>query len=293
MIVITTPTGDIGHQLVTDVLAAGSEPVRVIVRDAGRLPAAVRDAVEVIEGSHGEPEVVDRAFAGADSVFWVVPPEMGVESARAHYLDFTRPAAEAFMRHGVQRVVVVSALGRGVPGDAGLVTASLESVDMIGATGVSYRSLACASFMDNFLRQVDPIRGQGVFFSTISGSLKAPTCATRDIAAVAARLLLDHSWSGQAEVPVLGPEDLSSEDIAQILTEVLDKPVRFQQIPIEGFAAQMRERGASEGDVKGMIEMFIAKDNGLDNHVQRTPELSTPTTFRQWAEEVLKPAIEA
>jgi hypothetical protein len=37
--------------------------------------------------------------------------------------------------------------------------------------------------------------------------------------------------------------------------------------------------------------MALAKDSGLDNAVTRTPQSSTPTSFRQWCEEVLKPAI--
>jgi uncharacterized protein YbjT (DUF2867 family) len=292
MIIVTTPTGDIGHQ-VLERLVDGDEPVRVIARDPARLPAAVHEATEVVKGSHGDSEVLDQALAGADSVFWVVPPDHTITSARAHYLDFTRPACEAFGRHRVERVVVVSALGRGVPGEAGLVSASLEMVDLIAASGVSYRALTMPSFMDNFLRQVDSLRDQGVFFAPMSGSLKAPHCATCDIAAAATQLLLDHSWSGQAEVPVLGPEDLSFDQMAEILSDVLGRPVRFQQVPIEAFKAQLREHGASEGLVDGMAEMFVAKDNGLDTHEPRTPESTTPTSFRQWAQEVLKPAIEA
>jgi hypothetical protein len=30
---------------------------------------------------------------------------------------------------------------------------------------------------------------------------------------------------------------------------------------------------------------------GLDNAVRRTSENSTPTSFREWCEEVLKPAV--
>ncbi len=37
--------------------------------------------------------------------------------------------------------------------------------------------------------------------------------------------------------------------------------------------------------------MMAAKDAGLDNFEPRTPEASSPTTFRQWRQEVLKPAI--
>jgi hypothetical protein len=37
--------------------------------------------------------------------------------------------------------------------------------------------------------------------------------------------------------------------------------------------------------------MMTAKDRGLDNAEPRTSESSTPTSFRQWCEEVLKPAV--
>jgi hypothetical protein len=40
-----------------------------------------------------------------------------------------------------------------------------------------------------------------------------------------------------------------------------------------------------------MIDMARAKDEGLDNAEPRTPESTSPTSFRQWCEEVLKPAI--
>jgi hypothetical protein len=41
-----------------------------------------------------------------------------------------------------------------------------------------------------------------------------PSVATRDIDAAASRLSLDESWSGVDEVPLLGPEDLSFNDLA-------------------------------------------------------------------------------
>jgi uncharacterized protein YbjT (DUF2867 family) len=162
MIVITAPTGLIGHQVLGNVLSSG-EPVRVIARDLSRLPAQARERVEVVPGSHGDIDVVDRAFAGADAVFWLVPPDPHARSVEAAYVDFTRPACDAFKRHEVRRVVGVSALGRGtaVAGHAGLVTASLAMDDLIASSGVSYRALTMPSFMDNLLRQVESIRNPG------------------------------------------------------------------------------------------------------------------------------------
>jgi uncharacterized protein YbjT (DUF2867 family) len=50
MIVITAPTGNIGHQVLSHLLEAGAR-ARVIVRDASKLPEPVHNRVEVVEGS--------------------------------------------------------------------------------------------------------------------------------------------------------------------------------------------------------------------------------------------------
>jgi uncharacterized protein YbjT (DUF2867 family) len=292
MIVITTPTGQIGSQVLGDLLDSG-EQLRVIVRDPAQLPAGVRKDLDIVEGSHGDAAVVNKAFSGADAVFWLVPPDPRAPSVEAAYAGFTRPAAEAFGRYGVGRVVAVTALGRGTPwaGRAGYVTGSLAMDDLIAASGVGLRALCNPSFMDNTIRQVPSIRDQGMFFSPIAGDRKLPTVATRDIAAAAARLLLDTSWTGFEEVPLLGPEDLSFDDMAEIMSDVLGKEVSFQRTTFEAYKARFASFGMSDAMAQGMTDMAWAKNEGLDNGVQRTPENSTPTSFRQWADEVLKPAV--
>jgi uncharacterized protein YbjT (DUF2867 family) len=290
LIVVTTPTGTIGHQVIVNLLDSG-EPVRVIARDPSRLPDRTRERVEVVQGSHGDIDVVTQAFAGADAVFWLVPPDPHAESLEAAYVDFTRPACDAFKNQGVARVVGVSALGRGAARNAGHVSATLAMDDLIASTGVSYRALTMPSFMDNLRTQIEAIRSQGVFFSPIAGDRKLPTCATRDIATVAASLLLDPSWSGVDSVPILGPEDLSFDDMARIMSEVLRRPIRFQQIPGQALRTRLTEHGMSEAMAQGMVDMMAAKNEGLDNAEPRTPESTTPTSFRQWCEEVLKPAV--
>jgi uncharacterized protein YbjT (DUF2867 family) len=145
--------------------------------------------------------------------------------------------------------------------------------------------------MDNLLRQVPAIKDRGVFGTPVSADRKLPTCATRDIAATAARLLMDESWSGHGHVAVLGPEDLSFTDMAQIMSEVLDQPVRYQQIPAEALKDRLTGAGMSDAMAQATVDMMVAKDQGLDNAEPRTPQSTTPTSFRQWCLEVLKPAV--
>ncbi|BAC68440.1 NmrA family transcriptional regulator [Streptomyces avermitilis] len=295
MIVITAPTGNIGRHLLSRLLEsapAAGEELRVIVRDPARLPDAARGRVEVITGSHADTEVLDRAFEGADAVFWLVPPDASLAPHDA-YSGFTRPAVKALAVHGVGHVVGVSALGRGTPvaDRAGLVTASLAMDDLIAGTGVAYRALANPSFFENLLEESDSIRDKGVFTDTVDADRKAPLVAVADIAAAAAGLLLDRSWTGTGSVPVLGPEDLSPNDLARIMTAQLGRPVRYERQPLDELYTTLVGYGLNEAFVQGVADMKRAKDEGLDAGVARTPDTASPTGFEQWCAQTLKPAV--
>lgn len=292
MIVVTAPTGQIGSQVLSNLLQH-DENVRVIVRDANRLPADVRDRVDVVVGSHREADVVDRAFEGADSLFWLVPADRAARSVYDAYVAFSIPAADAIVRHGVERVVTVSALGRGAQRYAGHVSASLAMEDLLRSTGAHVRALTMPSFMDNVLFELQSIRDNGAISGTLPADLKLPSVATRDIAAVASGLLADNTWTGQDSLGVLGPEDLSLNDMAAILTEVLGTPIRFEKGNRETDKQGFVSYGYSDAMAQGMIDMDIAKEHGIDIVLARTPENTTPTSFRQWATEVLKPALTA
>jgi len=142
------------------------------------------------------------------------------------------------------------------------------------------------------LRQVQPIKHQGVFFGLDRPDMKIPIVATRDIAASAARLLLDESWTGQGGLGVLGPEDLSCNDRAYIMSEVLGKPIRFQAISPDNYKDQLIQNGASEAMAQGLTDLCAdIFERGIYDAVLRTPENTTSTTFQMWCDRVLKPAV--
>ena len=144
--------------------------------------------------------------------------------------------------------------------------------------------------MDNALLQVDAIR-QGRMTGPIDPDRKLPHTATRDSGMAAARLLLDRSWSGQEDVPVLGPEELSYADLAAVVSEVIGRKVRYEQMSFEQLATQLAGRGANETFVRAYIAMLRAKDEGMDNVAPRSSALIGATSFRRWAEEELKSAV--
>ncbi len=289
MIVLTAPTGQIGSKLVTAALKGG-EPVRLIVRDPGRLPADVRSRAEIIVGSHRDRDVLDKALDGADALFWLMPADATASSPYEAYVTASIPGADAVVRHAVPRVVIISALGRGSQIYAGHISASHAMEDLFRSTGAHVRALALPTFMDNVLRQVPAIR-TGVVSGTLPADFRMPWIATKDIATLAARYLLDRAWSGQDSVEVLGGEDLSYHDIAATLTDVLGMPVRYELTDRATIRRFLIGRGVSEAMAQSVIDMDVAGERGINNAVPRTAENTTPTTFREFAEQAIKPAV--
>ena len=92
-------------------------------------------------------------------------------------------------------------------------------------------------------------------------------------------------------MPLLGSEDLSYDEMMAIMSEVLGRPVRYQQIPFDAFKARLAERGMSESFQQGYVDMMRAKDEGMDNAAAHNADGRTPTSFRQWCEAELKPVV--
>ena len=294
MILVTAPTSTVGRDLVENLLAA-DESLRLVVRDPTHLEATVRERAEIVTGSHGDPNVIDTACRGADAVFWLAPTIHDAPTVAASFADFSRPAAQAFTRHGVGRVVAVSALGRGTPvaDRAGLVTASLQMDDLLGAAGVPFRAVACASLMRNFLHQVPAIRQVGALAMTLDPERRGPLVTSRDVAGRCRELLLDESWTGSGEIACLGPEDLSPNQIAAIISTAIGREIAYTQITDEALREQLLSTGHGPAMAQGTVDMSAAKNAGLDAGVKRTAATRNPTTFEQWCGKILAPALMA
>jgi uncharacterized protein YbjT (DUF2867 family) len=291
MIVVTAPTGQIGRQILRRLLE-NDETVRVIARNPAKLDAQTRERVEVITGSHDDHDTVVKAFDGADTVFWLVPPGPRTDDVTGYYLDFTRPACAAIRQQGVRRVVGVSSLGRHYTRKAGNLSAAFEMDDLIEQTGVAYRSLRMPFFMENLLLQAEAIRTQGVLALPNEAHTTLRLVATADVADAAADLLRDPSWDGQDSVPVLSPDSLTPQEMAGTISEAVGRQVVYSQIPIADFRSSLLQHGMSNGWIQGLIAMTAAQNDGLYEPEARVAE-PAPTDFRRWCEHVLEPAVAA
>jgi uncharacterized protein YbjT (DUF2867 family) len=289
-IVINTPTSNIGRALATRLLDAG-EHVTVLSRDKKKVDELTRRGAHVVEGSFEEPALLEKALEGAEALFWLTPPP-----ARPDYYAWAtkcaKQAAAAAKQAGVRRAVVVSSMGAHTGPGTGAVGPAREMENDFEAVLPAVVSLRPGIFMENFLFSADMIAKAGQIFVPIPAGKKWPLVATADIAAKAACWLFDRSWSGHHRIGVHGPQDLSTDEAAAIISSAVGKPVKCVETTIDQARGALKGMGMPDFLVENILEQYVAfRDGRLEPAEPRTPNTTTPTTLAEFARDVLVPAI--
>lgn len=288
-IVVSTPTGQVGSRVVRRLHRAGERPV-LLVRDPGRLPPDVTGRSEVVVADLTDADAVTAATAGADALHWVAP-SVPSDDPIAAYDAFGTVAAAAVRAHDVPRVVLQSSVGAEARGGFGEIDGLARVEEHLDGTGASVTHLRCGYFFSNLLMDVDALRA-GVLQTQLPVDQRIPWVAPDDVADVAALRLLSTAWSGRTTLGVLGPADLSAQDVARTLGELTGRRFRAEQVPDEAVAQQLRAVGMSPAQVDAVVGMARGFRGGFRPEDRRDALSTTPTTFRAWAVDHLVPALE-
>lgn len=294
---ITTPTGHIGSALVRRLLDAGREDLVLLVRNASALPADVRERVETREGVLQDAGFIREATAGADALFWLSPADWTTPDVYGWYERLGDAAAGAVRANGIGRVVHLSSRGAqersgyGPVSGVGRIEAALDAV--AAETGAAVRHLRPTFFMENFEPQLGAIAGAGSVFFVTPPETTTGMIATRDIAATAAELLLDGSWTGQEAVPLDGPRDYSYAEAAAVLSAGLGRPVGVQQIPGAALEQQLAGMGATPAWTASFVELYTGVGTPRYTGTPRTAASTTPTALETYVADTLRPMLDA
>lgn len=259
-------TGTTGSRTVAGLTAAGHR-----VKAASRQGTSVHGA-EPVRFDWYDCATHASAIAGVDRVY-LIPP-LGDPDPAAIMLSFLRRAAAA----GVQRAVLLSssAIPEGGPA-VGAVHRALPGLFEHWAV------LRPSWFMQNFTgthAHARSIREDGVI-RTATDNGRIGFIDAEDIAAVAVRCLTD-AQAPNTDLVLTGPEALSHDDIARIMTEVTGRPVVHRRLTYE----QMRDRLTAELPEEFaalLADMDRAIAAGAEDRVTDTVQHLTgrpPRTFR-------------
>ena len=178
-------------------------------------------------------------------------------------------------------MVNISSIGAHHASGTGVIQGLREVEHLIDETGTNVVHLRGGYFMENYAFSLPEIQGAGEVYLPVDGAVERPMIASLDIATLAANLLCDPEWSGRELREIVGPKYVTFARAAEIIGEVLDKPVKHVKVSPDRARTWMLEMGWSENSAELMLEMYSAMEKGLV-----APEGSpyqTMTTLRRFA----------
>ena len=283
-ITVTTPTGHIGHELADRLLSQGVD-LTVLARHPEKVSDLATRGARVVRGDQNNVGSVESVLEGAESFFWLTPVDPAATNVREHYNRFADVASQAIGHYPDVRVVHLSSVGAELPDGTGPIKGLHDAEAKLNAATANITHLRANYFMENVLTSLPTIVARGSIFSTVPGNVTQPQVATRDIAAVAAELLLNGD-RGRHVVDVFGPEDISFDQVAQTLAEVLAVPVKHVQVSREQLRSGMLAAGLSPDFSDQLLEMYEAIAQGLLQGVADSGRQGK-TTFAEFARQVV------
>ncbi|MFE2477585.1 NAD(P)H-binding protein [Streptomyces sp. NPDC059389] len=275
MILVTGATGTVGNTVIRH-LPEGLA-VRVMAREPARVTGAPATA-EIVRGDYGDPPSLARALDGVRTAL-LVTSRVGDDDER-----FVRAARSAGVRH----VVKLSAAAVEDAGAQDLITRwQRANENLLRGSGMRWTLLRPRAFMSNTLSWAPSIRSDDVVRALYGVSANA--CVDpRDVAQVAVRALTEEGHAGRSYT-LTGPEAISAAEQTAHLSELLGRPLRFEELPLERARAAMFRRHPSEL-AEALLDGAERQRAGAKAAVDATLPalLARPAgSFRRWASDHL------
>ena len=279
-ILVTGATGTIGRIIIkklkeqkVDFLAGVMNSAQVLkMKDHG---------IDAVEINFADKKLLVESMKNTSAVFAIVPQ---VE----FMLEWARNLVAAAQEAGVQYVVRSSVIGADVHSTYksmmthGLIDKSIQE------SGMRYTILRPNTFMQNFsIYHSGSIRDEGEF-RLPQGYGRTSFVDARDVASVAAQILIEPEKRKYSEYGVTGDSALTNNEVADILSAVTGRRIRY--VPIEDHVAvkKMKQMGMSEWTIEMMMSVHqYTKDGRAATITNAVKEITGiyPTTMEQFAHE--------
>ncbi len=286
MYVIAGAAGHIGRIIANELLSKGKK-VRVLGRDPGKLKEFTTKGAEAMTGDLNDASYVDRAFEGGTAAFCLLPPNPMSLNFRAEQQRIAKNFIEAVRMNKISHVVLLSSIGAHLRNGAGVIDGLGDMEEyFLELKDVNVLNLRPSYFMENILFQVQMIKMAGMMGSALRGDLVFPVVASKDIGERAAKRLLDLSFKGNTIEYVLGPRDVTFNEIASVFGKAIGIPdLKYVQFSFDEAKNGLVKSGyISENVAEVMTRMAEGFNNGnaLNAH-HRTSENTTHTTLEEFS----------
>ncbi|TAG78882.1 MAG: SDR family oxidoreductase [Betaproteobacteria bacterium] len=224
-ILVTGATGNIGKTLVNELKALGA--------DFDVMSSKAQSAPNARVGDFNDVESLKKAFNGIDTLFLLLP-------LTENKLQLAKNAAAAAVAAGVKHIVRSS--GAGADPGAGFALPKLQGqIDaVLEQTGIPTTFLRPAGFMQNYVTYQTQAIKDGTVYMADAGQAQSLIDA-RDIAAVAARVLLNPASHAGRAYTLTGGEAFTGVEAGATLSKLLGREIKHVSVPTDAAVSAMKE----------------------------------------------------
>jgi uncharacterized protein YbjT (DUF2867 family) len=276
MILVVGATGTNGREVVRRLVAAGQR-VRAMVRNSSKAGDLRGEGVELVDGDLDAPGSLDTPLAGVERAFFV-------SAVDQRYVGWFGNFLAAALRAGSPHVVKFSGLGASVNSPVEILRQHGETDQALINSGLPHTIPRPNSFYQNMLWSAATIREHGAFYLPMK-SARQSLVDVRDIAAVSVQALTGTGHEGKT-YDITGPESLTYHDVADKLSAVLGRSIRYVDVPPETAFDYMLKAGMPQWNARAVTELYgifaAGEAAGTTDTVERITGRA-PISFDQFA----------
>ncbi|MCJ8509360.1 SDR family oxidoreductase [Rhizobium lemnae] len=255
-VLVTGASGQLGLAVVAELLAQGKIPTSDIVaasRNVDKLADLAAKGVETRRADFNDIASLDEAFKGINRLLIISSDELAQPGKR---LEQHKAAVAAAQKAGVKHVVYTS-----MPNpDKSVISFApdhLGTEEAIKASGLRYTILRNSWYIENYLMNLPQNLAVGTWYTSQAGG-KVPNISRADCAAAAAAALATPS-EASVIFTLTGPECVTAEDVAKIVSDLTGKPLNVVQINDE----QLAEGARSAGLPEFVVQLIVTADANI------------------------------
>jgi uncharacterized protein YbjT (DUF2867 family) len=257
MIVVTGATGNVGKEVVKQLLKSG-EKFSALTRDVKSAKEKISNFVDFRFADFDDQLSLKSALEGVDKLVLITPAG---ESMEKNQLDIVRIANDL----GVKKIVKLSGLGAGPDASIRLPKAHFKIEEEIIKLGINHTFVRPNLFMQVF---TDAVQADGNIYAPAEDS-KISLTDTHDIAEIIVSAVLDKT--DEKVIEITGPEAVTYSEVAKKISEAKGKSVNFVSVTPLQAKESMLGMGMSEWLVNAFLELFDIYRSGHAAAVLDTP----------------------
>ncbi|MBK5721801.1 NAD(P)H-binding protein [Dysgonomonas sp. Marseille-P4677] len=261
MNIVTGASGRVGSALVRELNRRGM-PTTAIVRNKNNAEM-FGDNIHVGIADIFDRDALANAFKGGDTAFLITPENIHSEDVIGDAENVIKNYRAAVEVSGIKRIVGLSSMGAHIGEGSGNLYISYLLERAFADLPVQTTFIRPAYYYSNWLGYLEIAREHGILPTFFKPEQKIAMVAPEDVAQFAAIVIRSQALSAPV-YEIEGPKAYSSNDIAKIFGECLNREVIAQQIPEDQWIPTLTGVGFSEDAARNMALMTgTVVNNGI------------------------------